>query len=129
MKNLLFKVLLLLGYGPSIFFLISGVMLLPFAGIAFFVEPSIGFLGAIAILTCGFIGLRGLILLLNLSKQPVNLKTVKYQLVVYLILGIGASFTLSMSFVEKNLIMSLIFFLPIPTTMYLLYLNRDYFHK
>ena len=129
MKNLLFKVLLLLGYGPSIFFLISGVMLLPFAGIAFFVEPSIGFLGAIAILTCGFIGLRGVILLLNLSKQPVNLKTTQYKLLVYLILGIGASFTFSMSFLEKNIVISLILFLPIPTTMYLLYLNYDYFHK
>ncbi len=129
MNSALFKTLLILSYGPSVFLVIFALMVSPLWATVFFVEPSSGLLAAVMLLICGLSGLRGVVLLLTLDKRHLDSRALLYRLVIYLLLGMGASLFASIGLVSTNWALSLVLCLPVPTTLYLIHLNRYYFYK
>ncbi len=129
MNSALFKTLLILSYGPSVFLVTFALMVSPLWTTILFVEPSSGLLGVVMLLLCGLSGLRGVVLLLTLDTRHIDSRALLYRLVIYLLLGIGASLFASIGLVSLNWALSLVLFLPVPATLYLIYLNRNHFYR
>lgn len=129
MNSALFKTLLILSYGPSVFLVTFALMVSPLWATLLFIEPSSGLLAAVMVLICGLSGLRGVVLLLTLDKRHIDSRALLYRLVIYLLLGMGASLFASIGLVSTNWALSLVLFLPVPATLYLIHLDRSHFYK
>ena len=108
--------------------LATGLLATPIAISGFFYGNFEGYIAPL-LSACGGLGLRGVCQLLAHSINCEIRLPCKKRMILYLVVGIGATIPLPLMFMDESIVLTAFTISPIAVTFHLVFLNRNYFKR